>query len=804
MAGEPTRFRLIRNKLLVGQIHFPLPNAVRITWARNGSLAQARFAPDVLLPRAVPPEEKVIDLNSDPDARLGICSPELRLVFEQTANKIDLHHHKEGAFFRQNMPSPHSQAGISLEVDTDVSEAFYGFGEWFNGFRRQSGRLTLHNQESPSFLQHKRTYSAFPLFLSEKGYLLLVLNAHPGEAIINQPPGRLVLNFDGGCLDYIIVYGPSFKRILRDYTGLTGRPPLPPLWAFGLWNTSYPVESQDQTLKRVREHRSRGMPLDVIVLDYHWEEAFHNFKWRRRLFPDPPFLIRSLRENGVKLGLIYTPYINKGGLPLFKILARLYAKNAPDGVPFFSVDAATEVFGQAQTLGFLAHPNVTWWLGRGGAMDFTNPAAVEWWFNLQKPLLDEGVYFFKNDGGEYLPPKSKSFKGLEPDEYHNLYGFYYAKALYEKLQKHHGRERALIFSRTTWAGQQRYPAVFLGDQTPEFKHIAATMRCGLNMSLAGFAYWGADVFGLYRRPRPELHRRYSQWTLFNPIARYFSAPDVPERDPWGLDQECEGNFRRHVELRLRLRPHYYRLAYLAYTQGLPLIRPLCLEFQDDPEAGPIWSQAMIGEALMIAPVLKPGPAHRATYFPEGKWYSWWDDRPYQGAGWHKVEIASDQVPLFVRGGCPLLLSPVLQFIPHDHSFSELEIHYYPPWEGKTFLYEDDGLTLDYQQGAFGLQGVSCRREADRCAILATVEPALGFFEARPATRKVTFVFHDLDPVEGVQYLGEQTEPRNGASPGWNYEHPLRRLTIRTEVSVKEGISCRVVLKRPEGRTDLLP
>jgi alpha-D-xyloside xylohydrolase len=775
----------------IARLYFIEENAVRITVSEGGEFGETICARDLLLThRRFTDSPRVSTSESSADIH-EIAFSSLRLIHD---NESDTLHFKndEGELFLKQSLKPHEGKGPLLNIETKPDEGFYGFGEWFNGYRRQRDTLILYNQESPSFVQHRQTYSAFPCFLSDRGYLIFILNVHRGKVFINKPEGSLKVNFEGGSMDYFVIYGPSWKQILQDYTRLTGRPPLLPMWSFGLWNTSYPVENQVETLKRIEEHRKRDIPLDVIIFDYHWEEGFHNYRWRKSIFPDARHMIQRMKKNGVKAGLIYTPYINRRGIPPYKLLVRLYVKNAPEGVPLLSEDSADEIYQEGLRKGYLASPDLTWWLGRAGAVDFSNPEAVEWWFELQKPLLRDGVYFFKNDGGEYLPENSQSALGIDPEEYHNIYSFYYSRATFEKSQEYHGKDRALIFSRTTWAGTQRFPAIFLGDQTPKFKYIQSTMRCGLNMSLLGFTYWGADVFGLYRKPDSEIHKRYSQWALFNPIARYFSAPQMPERNPWGIDRSCEENFRRHVNLRMQLLPYYYRLAHQAFHTGVPIIRPLYLEFQDHDEVKALWEQAMIGDTLMISPVLKSGAHQQRVFFPRGVWYSWWDDTCYHGPGWQEIEVKTEYIPLFVRGGYPLLLGPVLQYIPPDHRFAKIEMHIFPPFEGATYLYEDDGRTLEYQSGTFSLQSFRCTTDEGAHTVTVVAEPATGTFPGQPERREMKLLLHDISNVD-VNIDGDLMD-HGGAETHWRYESDKRTLIIYGSINSREKTEWHIFMR----------
>ena len=320
------------------------------------------------------------------------------------------------------------EAGIRLSFSIQPDEYFYGWGEMFNAFRRHSGSFKLKIRDAIAPLQaHGETYSALPLFLSSRGYGFLLLNSHTSRWKIDPRRGFLTIEADGPAADYLLIYGPSFKRILQTYTGLTGRPPLLPRWAFGLWTTCYPQGDQASALEHVEQHRKHGIPLDALILDYHWEERFHNFRWRSALFPDPPAFIAGLKQLGVRLGLIQTPFLNLRNRPFQKFLLNRLAHNLPPGLEQDDERALPE-YEAAQAQGFLAHPDAKWWFGSGGMPDFANPRAAGWWNGLQRPLYDQGVAFFKNDDGEYLPEDARSAAGMDGCEYHNLYGFYYGRA----------------------------------------------------------------------------------------------------------------------------------------------------------------------------------------------------------------------------------------------------------------------------------------------------------------------------------------------------------------------------------------
>ena len=766
------------------RLEWLLPEALRVTHAGPGDLA---FSPDrpwlsgVLLPHTpIPPEQAGLRLELAAGC-LQAFAPDGEAVFGE-ARPPRLGLRRRRPFLTLDIPKTEVRAGlcrvdngVSLAFSIQPDEAFYGWGEWFDAFRRQSGRFHLRIRDAIALLQGHETYSAIPMFYSSRGYAVWLLNSHTSRWRIDPARGVLQVEADGPGADYILFYGPSFKKILTSYTALTGRPPLLPRWAFGLWVTSYPQGHQDGVLAHVQQHRQRALPLDAVILDYHWEQAFHNFQWRRSLMPEPERLIAGLKEMGARLGLIQTPFVNRRGRPLQKWILKTLAHNLPPGL---EKDDETDLPGyeQAVSQGLLAHADARWWFGAGGMPDFANPRAAEWWNARMRPLYEQGVSFFKNDDGEYLPENAHSSLGMDGREYHNLYGFYYGKALYEGAPEFIGR--AMIYARSVWAGSQRYPALFLGDQKPTYAGIRSTLRAGLNLGLLGFAYWTADVFGLDGKTTPELHMRYAQWALLAPVARYFWRP--PEIDdtrfPWSHGAEAEANFRKYSELRYRLLPYYLWLAWQAFQTGLPLMRPLVLEFQDDPRLAGVDDQVMLGERLMLCPVVQAGATSRRILLPAGDWHDFWSGQSWQGPGEIEYPAPLERLPILVRGGTILPMGPVMQFIPDDHCLEQLELHCWPPYPAQGSLYDDDGRTQAYRQGAYSVTQMAVEKEMD--GLVVRIGAAQGNFPEQVKTRQARLVLHRAQPAREVRVNGRLVNE-------WGNDPASNELAIKLEYSVNQ-------------------
>jgi alpha-glucosidase (family GH31 glycosyl hydrolase) len=704
-------------------VRFLAPQAVRITHAPATSStppAERPWFQHIFLPQAP-------------------VSPEQRQLQVTLINGCVQIAHNQHVICTEAAAPQLSENTVQLQFAMRSNEGFYGGGEWFNGFRRQHGTLTLDSRESQAHNQHRQTYSNIPFFLSSAGYGLFLLNTHRSTWQFGTPQHQtrtLTISALGPPADYLVIYGPEPTRILETYTALTGRPPLLPHWAFGLWATGYPQEPQQIVEERVAEHHRRAIPLDGVILDYHWQTGLNALQWRKALFPNPDELIKRLKSYGTRLGLIFTPFINRANNWRWRYLLQLLFRNVSAGQLHTDERDRTN-YAAAQERGLFAHPNTWWWLGSGGMLDFSNPATVAWWNERLRPLYQQGVVLFKNDDGEYLPDDGHSTLGLDGAEYHNVYGFFYGRAIYDGMTELDNR-RPMIYARSVWAGSQRYPALFLGDQKPTFHHIRATIRAGLNMSLLGFAYWTPDVFGLDGRTTPETHMRYAQWALLAPVARYFWRPPAIDntRLPWSHGPEAEANFRAYTVLRYRLLPYLISLAWQAYQTGLPIVRPLFFA-EDRPELQTIDDQVLLGPNLLLAPVVQAKATERTITLPSGEWHDFWSTTSYAGACTISYPAPRDRLPILIRGGSIIPFGPALQQISDNHRLDRLELHCWPPYPVTTTIYDDDGTTRTYQEGQVSTTQIDAVGDATQ--ITLTLHPASGASELAPAQRHVEIV-----------------------------------------------------------------
>ncbi|MEI7848622.1 MAG: TIM-barrel domain-containing protein, partial [Chloroflexota bacterium] len=445
--------------------------------------------------------------------------------------------------------------------------------------------------------------------------------------------------------------------------------------------------------------------------------------------------------------------LNTHNRPLQKWLLNTFGQNVTPGLEADD-ERALEEFDFAKKKGFLAHENVRWWFGSGGMIDYTNPEAVDWWQSKLKPLFESGVDFIKNDDGEDLPDDAVSFNGMDGREYHNIYGFYYGRATYQlnttlKDLPGNSNPRQIIYSRNVWVGSQRFPALFLGDQEADFEGIKRSIRAGLNLAICGFSYWTADIFGLSGKTTAEVHMRYAQWALCSPVARYFVRPQEIDntRFPWSHNSEVTDNFRKYTELRMRLLPYYNTLAHESYKTGMPLLRPPMFEFQDDARFLSNDDQIMLGNSLMICPVVEAGVTERKIIIPKGSWYDFWSDKTWQGPTEIIYQAPLDRLPILVRGGSIVPMGPVIQNIPAGHKFDLLEYHIWPPFSAETDFYDDDGQSTAYQQGGFTSTHINVKLSGKHLEI--NISPNMGYFDELQTKCQIYIIIHDQNFAESA-------------------------------------------------------
>lgn len=546
---------------------------------------------------------------------------------------------------------------LSLGVDSHV----YGLGERFGNFVKNGQEVRTINKDGGT--GSDQAYKNVPFYITDDGYGVFVNQPEPVDfEVASENVDRVQFSIEGESLEYFVIYGPTPQEILHKYTELTGKIQLPPSWSFGLWlTTSFLTDYSEKTvMKFINGMEERHIPLDVFHFDCFWQRDFEwsNLTWNNDEFPDPEGLIKKIHEKGIKVCVWINPYIAQKSAMFKEGKAKGYLVKRTDG-------------------------NVwQWdlWQAGNGFIDFTNPAAVKWYQDKLKKLLDMGVDCFKTDFGERIPiDDAVYYDGSDPKREHNFYTYQYNKATFDAIAEKRGVDDAVVFARSATVGSQQFPVHWGGDCLSNFKSMSDTLHGGLSFLSSGFSFWSHDIGGFEDgpdTPTADLYKRWTQFGLLSSHSRYHGS-DV-YRVPWNFDDEAVTNTRKYVDLKLSLMPYLYTQAAHSAAYGNPLMRPMWFEFGADYNTHTIANQYMFGSQILVAPVFNPeGNVH--FYLPAGKWTSIVQDgESYdiaEGGKWLTKHYDELHLPVLVRDNTILVRRDQPAHADYDYT-KDVEIHLY--------------------------------------------------------------------------------------------------------------------------------
>jgi alpha-D-xyloside xylohydrolase len=504
---------------------------------------------------------------------------------------------------------------IAATFELQHDEKLFGCGESFTRFNKRGQRVLVSTRDGMG-TQNEYMYKPIPFFLSSNGYGMFVHTSAPLTFDFGKfyDAHNVIYSGDEN-LDLFVFLGEP-KDILSEYTALTGRSPVPPLWSFGFWMSRVTYNSAEQVLEVARQLRAHQVPADVIHLDTGWFETEWrtDYRFSTSRFPDPAKLMAALKQQGFRLSLWqYTYLTTKNDLWKEMVTRGYHVKNEGGQLPF-----------------------------EDATLDLSNPEAVKWYQGKLRELLKLGVGAIKVDFGEGAPMTGQYASGLSGWYEHNLYPLRYNKAVAEVTKEVTGDD--VIWARSAWAGSQRYPLHWGGDAENTDSAMAAELRGGLSFGLSGFTYWSHDVGGFVQRAPRDLYRRWLAWGVLSSHTR---AHGVPPREPWEYDAALVEDFRRALGLRYSLMPYIYAQAKDSSARGFPIVRPLFFEYPNDPGAWTIDDEYMFGSDLLVAPMFASGD-RRKVYLPPGDWIDYQSGRVYDGAKWHDIPAGPIPVVLLVK------------------------------------------------------------------------------------------------------------------------------------------------------------
>jgi alpha-glucosidase len=646
-------------------------------------------------------------------------------VLEQDARPL----HFDGDAFRicKNMP---------------LDEHYFGLGDKTGPLDRRDEAFTLWNTDAYRFQESTDPiYKSIPYFMTYRaGHAMGVLLDNTWRTSFDfgkELPNAYSFGAVSGPVDYYLFYGPSPKQVVETYAWLTGLPPLPPLWAFGFQQSRYSYMTQARVLEVANRLRADSIPADAIYLDIDFQEKNRPFTINKTTFPDFSGMIAQLHAKNLNVVAITDLHI-----------ANLPGQNY---VPYDSGVAGDH---------FVKNPDGSVYTGRvwpGPSIfpDFTRHQTRAWWGTLYHDLQQAGVDGFWNDMNEpsvfdsatHTMPENAVHRidelGFAPRtathaEIHDVYGMENSRATFDGLKALNPGMRPFVLTRATYAGGQRYAATWSGDNSSSWNHLRLATPMLENLGLSGFAFSGADVGGYAGSPTPELLTKWIEVAAFQPIDRDHAEKGKGDQEPWAGGSEQETIRRHFIETRYRLMPYLYTLADEASRTGLPMVRPLFLEFPNAaPDGHPIDTdlaasgEFMLGPDLLIAPA--PYPEEEAPYeveFPSSGWYNYWTGErvnlPIAPApavpdpmavpdrdGQFSVRVIPElsQLPVFVRAGSILPISPLVQSTSETPQ-GPLTLRVYPGDGCSGELYQDDGKSYAFQHGVYLRMNFKCERTAE--------------------------------------------------------------------------------------------
>lgn len=616
----------LNGPMLTGEFSSPMPDVIRVRWTHHAGQR---------------PKGPAFGLNIQPDTPVAVDEQDEYKTLTSGGLSVKLSSSgtwgAEFSFEGRRLTGTGSKGAAHVttadksvyfreQLDLGVGEQIYGLGERFTPFVKNGQVIDIWNEDGGT--SSEQAYKNVPFYLSSSGYGVFVNHPeHVSFEVGSEVVSKVQFSVPGESVEYFIIGGKTLKDVLNNYTALTGKPALPPAWSFGLWlTTSFTTDYDEATVNSFIDGMAeRDIPLHVFHFDCFWMKEYQwtDFEWDPDMFPDPVGMLKRLKDRGLKICVWINSYIAQKSALFQEGMENGYLVRTPDG-DVWQWDL---------------------WQAGMGLVDFTNPAAVEWYKNHLRRLIDMGVDCFKTDFGERIPTDVVYYDGSDPHKMHNYYTFLYNKAVFEALEEKLGKNEAMLFARSATAGGQQFPVHWGGDCSANYDSMAETLRGGLSLGLSGFGFWSHDISGFERTAPPDIYKRWVAFGLLSSHSRLHGNESY--RVPWLFDEEAVDVLRHFTKLKSKLMPHLFASAVDSTVTGLPMMRAMVLEFPEDRTCRHLDTQYMLGDRLLVAPIFND----RGTvsyYVPQGRWTDFFSGRIVEGGRWHEEEHGYMTLPLLVR------------------------------------------------------------------------------------------------------------------------------------------------------------
>lgn len=581
-------------------------------------------------------------------------------------------------------------------------EHFFGLGEKTGPLDRRGKSYVMWNSDKPCYsVSEDPLYKSIPFFISNYNYGVFFDNTYKTKFDFGKESDEYYsFSTPEGAFIYYFFYGNNYEDIFKSYIQLTGKPILPPKWAFGFSQSRGLLTTEKLTRDIAQEYRKREIPCDIIYQDIGWVEALQNFEWHKEKYNNPKKMLSDLSEDGFKVIVSQDPIVSQSNTNQW---------NFSNDKGYFVTDDRTD-----------NAYDMPWpWGGNAGVVDFTNPEVADWWGKLQQKPIDDGVKGFWTDMGEPAWSNEENTDRLHMKHYlgnhneiHNVYGLTWDKVVTEQFEKHNPNKRIFQMTRAAYAGMQRYTFGWSGDSgngsnvLDGWSNLENQIPLGLSAGLGLIPFWTTDISGYCGditdyREFSELYIRWLQFGIFNPLSRaHHEGNNAVE--PWLFGKDKEIIAKQTIELKYKLHPYIYTYAREAYDTGLPIMRALFLENQSDINTFKIDDQFLFGSEILVAPVVKEGQTVKEIYLPKGHWIDFNNPKnKYEGPSYITYQTSLDIIPMFIREGSIIPMMPLMPYIGAKKN-TPMILDIYPKLNKTSSftIYEDDGETNDYKKNIY--------------------------------------------------------------------------------------------------------
>ncbi|GAA0065382.1 MAG: glycoside hydrolase family 31 protein [Clostridium perfringens] len=574
--------------------------------------------------------------------------------------------------------------------------AYYGLGEKGGDLNKKGCYTENFNTDDPETDDDSVTYyKTIPFYVAlkeEATYGIFFDNSFRSYFDMGKEMGdRIFFGAIGGQIQYYFIPGENIKEVVKNYTALTGRMEMPPLWSLGYQQCRFSYFSQEEVRELVKTFEEKDIPLDVVYLDIDYMDGFRVMTFKIPNFDDAAGLISDLKEKGIRTITIIDPGVKVDE-------EYLVFKRGKEGNHF------TKKLDGEMFIGAV-------WPGDSAFPDFSNKDCREWWKSELKKFISEhgmdGIWndmnepcVFNNDHKTMLEScLHNSDNGvIEHKEFHNRYGFEMSRCSKEAQEELHPNERGFSMTRATYAGGQRYSSVWTGDNMSLWSQMRMSISMNANLGISGFSFVGNDVSGFGLDSSEELFIRWMEMGPFIPIFRNHSNMYTRRQEPWAFGPRAEKIAKKSIELRYELLPYIYDLYYISHKEGLPIFRPMIMEYEKDMNLLNIREQFMLGENMLVAPVLYEGERSKAVYLPKGSWFNYFTMEKLQGGKWYKLPCELDEILVFVKEGS-IIPTYNKKFRNVKERPNNILLKVFGE-NAKGFHYNDDGHTMEYLEGKY--------------------------------------------------------------------------------------------------------